>query len=125
MKKYYNVPLIWEAALSLLDYELCRVMWNIHQKEYDSPFVNTGNRFEELKEFKVRAYDWSWEYDDCERNKQPWNFKWRNVRIYWYKHMRRGIESNIELTADMASEMLEECYKAILKYEKKNDECGV
>ena len=120
MKKFYDVPLIWQAALLLLDSELCRVMWNIHQKEYDSPFINSGNKFEELDAFKVRAYDWSWDMEDDGIEKLPWNFKWRDIEIFWYKHMHRGCECRIKLTAEMASEMLEECYEAIQVYEKQN-----
>ena len=109
--KEYEVPVIWEAALSHLDAELRRVMWNIHQKEYASPFSNTGASFEGCKEFSVFAY--SWDFDST----QEFNFKWRNVEISWYKYLGRSMSANMPLTADLSSEMLEECVTAVLRYE--------
>ena len=41
----FDCPDYVVALLDYLDKELSRVMWNINQKEYDSPFENTANRF--------------------------------------------------------------------------------
>ena len=114
MKKIHSVPEIWQAAILFLEDELCRIMWNIHQKEYHSPFRNYGNEFVELNEFKVKAYSWN------EEN-QPYNFMWKDVRINWYKHAWRGLVSNVELTPNMAQEMLVECLAALAEYEKQNN----
>jgi hypothetical protein len=65
--KQYGASHLVIAALDLINRELCRIQWNIHQKEYDSPFHNTGNQFE-CDTFEVNAYDWG---DD----EQPYNFK--------------------------------------------------
>src|ERR1044072_633897 len=94
--KAFAVPEIWDAALSFLREELDRVMWNREQREYASPFGNTGNSFE-CPSFKVEAYCW-----DDERN-QPFNFKWRGVEISWYKYLGRGMSANIELSPDLAA----------------------
>ena len=50
-----------EASLTLIDQELCRVMWNIEQEEYNSPFSNSGNKFK-CSVFEVEAYSWDDSY---------------------------------------------------------------
>ncbi len=109
--KQYEVPDIWHAALAMLRDELDRAMWNLHQQDYASPFGNTGNRFDECTEFTVEAYSWD---DEVE---QPFNFKWRDVEIGWYKYLGRGMSANRELTPDLAAEMLGECLLAVKRYE--------
>jgi len=112
--KEYAVPDIWEAALAFLSHELDRVMWNIHQKQYVGPFGNSGDAFR-CGVFEVEAYSWDDEYD------QPWNFKWRDVEISWYKYLGRGMSANQELTPERAADMLTECLLACKKYEDSND----
>lgn len=90
-----------EAALRSIGDEICRVMWNERQEEFDNPFFNTGNRYESPV-FSVHAYSWS---DD----EQPWNFKWRDLRVSWYKHVGRGLSANMDVTPQLISEMLNEC----------------
>lgn len=102
----HTVPDIWDAALCYLRESLDRVMWNREQREYASPFCNTGNSFE-CPTFKVDAYDW-----DDER-KQPFNFKWRHVEISWYKYLGRGMSANVKLSPDLAAQMLAECLPAV------------
>jgi hypothetical protein len=93
--------------------ELNRIMYNIHQKEYNSPFGNTGERFE-CETFKVHAFDWA---DD----NQPWNFVWKDVQISWYKYLGRGMKINCEFSPDDCAEMLRVCLTALEQYEKDND----
>lgn len=107
------------AALSAIDEELDRIMWNIHQEIYDSPFSNTAQSFKELEEFQVEAYSWNEEYQ------QPWNFKWQDIEVSWYKHMKRGTSVNREVTPDETAKMLEACLAALNKYERENDEHGI
>ena len=111
--KQYEAPTIAIAVLMEIGRELSRVMWNLKQREFISPFDNTGAKWS-CDEFQVEAYSWD---DD---NKQSWNFKWHHVEISWYKHARRGVSSNVELTAALCAEMLEACAYAIAKYEKEN-----
>ena len=40
--EYYPASNLLNAALFRIDDLLCKVMWNIHQEEYDSPFSNSG-----------------------------------------------------------------------------------
>lgn len=95
------------ASLGMLHDELCKVMWNRNQEEYESPFLNTGNRFS-CDVFQVRAYDWS---DEPEVN---WNFKWQDVEISWCKYYGRGLEViSGTLNPERCSKMLNECLEAI------------
>ena len=100
----FAVPEIWDAALCYLRDEPSRVMWNREQRTYASPFDNSGNRFE-CPTFKVEAYSWGDE-------EQPFNFKWLGVEISWYKCLGRGMSANVELTPDIAAEMLDDCLMA-------------
>jgi len=103
-----------DAALDAIRAELDRVMWNINQRVYDSPFGNTGNSFE-CPAFKIEAYSWNEDYD------QPFNFKWKDVEINWYKYLGRDTSVNQVMSNDKIAEMLNECLEAIRKYEKEND----
>lgn len=109
--KKYAVSNLWEAALARLRDRLDMAMWNLHQEEYESPFNNTGAEFTDLSEFQVYAYSWA---DDTD---QPFNFKWGDVEVSWYKHSSRGLSANGKLTPDLASKMLDQCLGAISKYE--------
>lgn len=101
-----------------IEYELDRIMWNIHQEEYDNPFRNSGN-VDGFKNdvFEVHAYDWGKD-DDAE---QSANFKWRDFEIYWYKYLGRGMSVNREITNDELAELYDDCIKSLLDYEAKND----
>lgn len=109
--KKYRVSNIWEAALSCLRDRLDIAMWNIHQSEYSSPFNNSGSEFVDLPQFQAHAYSWD------EDVSQPFNFKWRDVEISWYKHAGRGLSANRQLTPEDASRMLDECLEAVRVYE--------
>lgn len=112
--KEFEVPQIWDAALESVRHTLDIVMWNIHQKEYSSPFGNTGNSFK-CDTFEVEAYSWN---DEVE---QPYNFKWRDVEISWYKYHGRGMSANKKLSPDLAAEMLKECTAALWKLNEEAD----
>lgn len=111
----YDVPNYIEAALNQIDTELNRVMWNIHQQEYDSPFSNSG---EEYKDdiFEVEAYDW----DD--ESEQEYNFKWKDYKIRWYKYCGRSMEANRYMSPQECAEMLDECLADIRSLDIDEDE---
>jgi hypothetical protein len=111
--KQYEGSELLDAALRAISNELDRVMWNIEQKEYSSPFDNTGNQFE-CDTFKAHAYSWNDEED------QPWNFKWRDVEVSWYKWSGRGLSTNKPLAPDLISEMLDDCLAAVRRHEKEH-----
>jgi hypothetical protein len=107
--KQYATSELVHAALSHLRDEMDRVMWNHHQREYSSPFGNTGSSFK-CDSFEVHAYSWS---DD----EQPFNFKWGDLEISWYKYLGRGMSANKDITPDTLSSMLDDCIAAMRRYE--------
>ena len=113
--KEYQASALLIAALDAIDNELDRIMWNIHQVIYDSPFSNTGNSFKELDMFQVEAYSWDENYE------QPWNFKWKDIEVSWYKHSRRGTSVNRKVAPAEIAEMLEDCLRALHEYEAEHD----
>ena len=107
--KSYKASELLIAALKHIRDELDRVQWNNNQKEiesfeYGDPYKNDT--------FEVQAYSW----DD--EKEQPYNFKWGDVEISWYKHLCRGTSVNKPMTPALINKMLNECLKSILKEEK-------
>lgn len=102
--KQFAVPEIMDAALQHIRYELGRVRWNMRQTETADPFGNEGpsGNFDS-KVFSVHAYSWD------ESEEQPWNFKCGDLEISWYKYQGRGMSANMEISADLAAEVLEKC----------------
>ncbi|KKK64693.1 hypothetical protein LCGC14_2981660, partial [marine sediment metagenome] len=100
------------AALRAIGDELGRVMWNIHQEIYASPFDNTGNAFKEIQTFQVEAYSWNEEYE------QPWNFKWKDIEVSWYKYYGRGTSVNREVSPLEIAQMLDACLSVLLEYDE-------
>jgi len=98
------------AALRGIQSELDRVMWNRNQEEYESPFANTGNRFE-CEVFKAHAYSWD------ETVEQEFNFSWRDFRVSWYKYLGRGTSTNRPISNDEIEQMLEECLASLSSIE--------
>lgn len=109
----YECPRWIVALLNELDNQLDRVMWNIHQEEYQSPFENTANSFKN-DVFKVQAYDWS---DDVE---QPYNFKCGDIEISWYKYLGRDTTINGEYEPQVIIDMFNKCLKSILNMDVKD-----
>jgi len=98
------------ALLQYLEYEmeLCECF-----DDGDSPFRNTGNRYAN-EVFQVEAYCWD------EEVQQPWNFKYQNIEISWYKWLGRGTSINRKITPEEAIEMFEVCLRSI----REDDEDG-
>jgi len=99
------------AHLVYIEEQFCRVRGNIDGHPVNSPFANSGERFEN-EVFTVDAYSW----DDEEE--QQWNFKWRDLRVSWYKHLRRGTSVNRVPTHEEAVAMLNECIESLLAEER-------
>jgi hypothetical protein len=91
------------ALLQYLEYdmELCECF-----DDGDSPFRNTGNRYAN-DVFQVEAYCWD------EEVQQPWNFKYQDIEISWYKWLGRGTSINRKITPEEAIEMFEVCLKSV------------
>lgn len=114
--KVFETPRYMDALLESIESELERIMWNITQEEYDSPFRNTGNEFV-CDTFEVHAYYWG---DDEKEIERP-NFKCGDIEIHWYKHVGRGCTINKPITPETAIKMYNKCVEALLKYERAND----
>lgn len=110
--KQYEAPDWLEAFLNAIRAELDRVMWNNNQEEYSSPFSNSGNKFKNGV-FEAIAYSWD---DSVE---QPFNFKWKDFEVSWYKYMGRGMSMNRAITPDEGVEMLNECLVSVRAMDKE------
>ena len=108
----FKCPEFVRSFLKTIRDELNITMWNINQREYESPFDNTSNHFKN-NVFEVEAYSWNEEYD------QPYNFKWRDFEVSWYKYLGRGMSINREITAKEGAEMLNECLDSIYEMDRK------
>lgn len=113
----YECPEWLESFLWSIDRELSRVMWNIEQEEYDSPFGNTGNKFKN-DVFEVNAYDW----DD--NSEQKYNFKWKDLEISWYKYCGRGMSVNQKISLSKGEKMLNECLESLREMEREQNKEG-
>ena len=117
----FDCPDYVVALLDYLDKELSRVMWNIDQKEYDSPFENTANRFKN-DVFEVQAYSWD------EDNPTSYNFKYyvgkesnlKDIEISWYKYLGRDTTVNQQLDPDTYVHMFDKCLESIYKMDVDN-----
>lgn len=106
MAEWMECPEWLLAYLCHIEEELCRVRGNIEEHPYNSPFANTSNKFAN-DVFSVQAYSW----DDEEG--QEWNFAWRDLRVSWYKHLRRCTRVNRVPAHVEAVEMLNECLESL------------
>lgn len=110
------------ALLEHIDYELTRIMENRTQEDYPSPFSNSGNVPGYTNDtFEVHAYDWNWDGDESEQ--EPPNFKYKDIEIWWYKYLGRGMCMNKPITPEQAVEMFNACIDSLryeeAKYEKE------
>jgi hypothetical protein len=103
--KQFAVSPMLEAALLFVQHELDRVLWNRLQVGTDSPFGNTGAKFD-TKGLSIHAYSWG---DDD----QPWNLKYGNLEVSWYKYFGRGMSVNRNLSNDEVSNLLDEILTVI------------
>lgn len=108
----YDCPRWVVALLNELDDQLDRVMWNIHQEEYHSPFENTANSFKN-DVFEVQAYSWN---EDIE---QSYNFKCDDIEISWYKYLGRDTTINGEYEPQKIIDMFNKCLNSILDMDVK------
>ena len=83
-------------------------LWYIFKKDDDCPFDNTGAKYKG-KKFEIHAYSWS------EEEEQEFNFKWRDIKISWYKCLGRGTTINRKMKHREVEEMLMEYVKEFKK----------
>ena len=115
----YICPNYIVALLREIDRQLCRIMCNIDQKDYESPFSNTANSFK-LDNFEIQAYNWN--DDVC----QDYNFIYRvdkskancdDLKISWYKYLGRDTTINQELDSDIIIDIYNDVISSLLKFE--------
>lgn len=83
-------------------------LWDEMRAE-PSPFRNNGGGTAyHLGHIEVQAYDWL-------NEAQPYNLRWRNVLIRWYKYAGRGMSLNRPVTPAEADEMVRECREAFAR----------
>lgn len=107
-----------EAVLFYIKMELDRSLQNKHQEIRLSPFENSGEDFIG-KCFEVKSYNWDFDYVNKTLEEIPYNFRWKDLKVYWYKYLGRGMEWNREISNDELSIMLKECLEELSLYEKK------
>jgi hypothetical protein len=102
------------AALHAIEARLAMLMGNIHQVEYATPFENSGAKFK-CDRFEAEAYSWG-------NEAQPFNFKWRDIEVSWYKCLGRGTSVNRDVRPNEIEAMLEDCLAGLAAYGKQHNE---
>lgn len=115
VNQIYNCPNYIEAFLNTIKEFLNIKMWNKYQKEYDSPFDNTGSSYKN-DTFEVEAYSWDDDYE------QPYNFKYKDIEISWYKYLGRDMTINKKVTPDEAIKMFDDCINSLQNIDKEEGE---
>ena len=98
------------AVLGEIKAEMDRIYWNKHHKEMNSPFLNTGQYYDDGI-FVVRSYDW-------ESNDLP-NFQYDKLKCWWYKHYKRGLyweyngQRDVLPPSEFLEKMIEHCIRSI------------
>lgn len=98
------------------------MMWNKGEKDYASPFGNTGNSFKN-DTFEVQAYSWN------DEEVQEYNFLYKvdrtksnlqDIKISWYKYLGRDTTINQKLDPNIIVDMHKNCINSL--YEEINKE---
>lgn len=101
-----------ESVLDKICDEMRRLYWNKHQKDWNTPFLNTGEEYSN-DVFTVRSYSWD------EADAIIPNFKYGDFECYWYKHSHRGLvwyyhhQQGAMPSSEYLEHMLEECIAAL------------
>lgn len=95
-----------------VQYEVEQVMdalqgaFSVLYPKLDNPFSNSGARYR-WSCFEVHSYDWG---DD----EQPFNFKWRDFSVSWYKYNGRGMSQNRKIMPFDLRTLFQQCMGAML-----------
>lgn len=71
-----------------------------------SPFANSGESYSNST-FAVEAYSWDEDYE------QPWNFKWEDIEVSWYKWFGRGMSVNKIVSKEESDRLRRECLTSL------------
>lgn len=80
----------------------------------DNPFGNTGSKFQIDGVFEIEAYSWDDEHE------QPYNFKYKDIEISWYKYFGRDTTINGDYSPEQIIQMYDDCIEALDKYAREN-----
>lgn len=105
----YDCPEYIVALLREIDRKLAIYLHNNYET-YETPFDNSGENFKN-NTFEVEAYSWNDDYN------QPYNFKYKDIKISWYKYLGRDTTINKEISYEEAIDMFAECITSIEKME--------
>ena len=110
---YSNAELIelLIAVFDRIEAEMGRLYWNRFQKEFLSPFQNTGTFYKDGT-FEVNAYAWDEALNEADSNDKPhFSYKGGEFVATWYKHSHRCLEcvTPETLTPNYLAKMLSEC----------------
>lgn len=76
-------------------------------KGIDSPCGNNGERYKN-DVFEIESYSW----DDT--TDQPYNFKYKDIEVSWYKYAGRGMTMNRKVTKKEITNLLRDCMLSLL-----------
>ena len=109
----YECPKYIVVLLKDIRDRLDKLMWNLYQKEYLSPFDNTGAKFRIPGVMRIRAFSWN------EDNEQQYNFKYHFFKISWYKYLGRDTTINGQYSYEDIINMYNDCINALNEFEKR------
>jgi hypothetical protein len=89
---------------------IINLLWGLAEKlpgewRWGTPFDNSGESFRN-EVFAVQAYSWGDE-------DQPWNFKYDDIEISWYKWLGRGTTINRIITGPEGTAMYIACLNSL------------
>ena len=100
----FETPGYVDAALEFL----AEMFFEDKNISKENPFRNTGYSWKN-NVFEVHAYDWN------EDHIQEYNFKYKDIKVSWYKYLGRGSSINREVTPVECWEMLKECVESLIE----------
>lgn len=109
---YIKCPDYVIALLEKLQTQMNICANNNENHNFDDPFDNTGGTFNNTV-FEVQAYDWNESYDDDYI--QEYNFKYKKIKIKWYKYLGRDTVINGKYSYKEIINMFNECMKSLTR----------
>lgn len=109
-EKFINCPRYIVALLNELSMQLDLCASNNGNYDFANPFNNTGGQFNNAI-FEVNAYDWN----EDENYTQEYNFKYKDIKIKWYKCLGRDTTINGNYSYETIIKMFNKCIKSLEK----------
>jgi len=100
----YLTDYLKQLDASMRKVKLCYDKYNGNE----TPFANCAISYDN-DTFLAHAYDWN------EDNEQEYNFKYKGLKISWYKYLGRSMSCNFIPDEEYCRNMIAECIKSINK----------